>query len=105
VAIGHIWTSFVVSSNHAADRAEERNLLENHTGDAKAKLIEMLLARGVLKIDAMSLADTLEGYPDLFVNALVGDSLCAGPEEADANENHGPDSHSRGGRGRERFAS
>ncbi|KAL3926837.1 MAG: hypothetical protein SGBAC_013320 [Bacillariaceae sp.] len=81
VAIGHIWTSYVVSSSHAADRAEERKMLETSTGDAKAKLIDMLLARGVLKIDAMSLADTLEGYPDLFVNALVGDSLCAGPDE------------------------
>lgn len=86
VAIGHIWTSYVVSSSHAADRAEERKILENSTGDAKAKLIDMLLARGVLKIDAMSLADTLEGYPDLFVNALVGDSLCAGPEEGEAGD-------------------
>ncbi|CAJ1964052.1 unnamed protein product [Cylindrotheca closterium] len=83
VAIGHIWTSYVVSSSHALDRAKERKILEDSTGDAKAKLIDMLLARGVLKIDAMSLADTLEGYPDLFVNALVGDSLCAGSEEAE----------------------
>mmetsp|Transcript_14111 Transcript_14111/g.34195 ORF Transcript_14111/g.34195 Transcript_14111/m.34195 type:complete len:526 (-) Transcript_14111:119-1696(-) len=86
VAIGHIWTSYVVSSSHATDRAEERNILETSRGDAKAKLIDMLLARGVLKIDAMSLADTLEGYPDLFVNALVGDSLCAGPEEGELED-------------------
>jgi hypothetical protein len=31
----------------------------------------------------MSLADTLEGYPDLFVSALVGDSLLAGSEDDD----------------------
>jgi hypothetical protein len=80
MAIGHIWSSWLVSSGHANSRKESRTLLENEKGNAKAQLIEMLLARGVLKIDAMSLADTLEGYPDLFVNALAGDSLCAGPE-------------------------
>jgi hypothetical protein len=32
----------------------------------------------MLKIDAMSIADTLEGYPDLFINVLTGDSLAAG---------------------------
>ena len=31
-----------------------------------------------IHIDAMSLADTLEGYPDLFVSALTGDSLSGG---------------------------
>lgn len=77
MAIGHIWTSFIVSSVHSVERAKERTLLDRSKGDAKAKLVDMLLARGVLKIDAMSLADTLEGYPDLFINALVGDSLCA----------------------------
>eukprot|EP00980_Cylindrotheca_fusiformis_P022451 scaffold9308_cov115-Cylindrotheca_fusiformis.AAC.14 len=81
MAIGHVWTSYVVSSGHATEREIERRLLVDSKSDAKAKLVEMLLARGVLKIDAMSLADTLEGYPDLFVNALVGDSLCAGPDE------------------------
>lgn len=87
MAIGHVWTSFTVSSIHSTERSKERKLLEKSKGDSKAKLIDMLLSRGVLKIDAMSLADTLEGYPDLFINALVGDSLCAGPED---NEN--PDS-------------
>jgi hypothetical protein len=83
MAIGHIWTSYVVSSGHAMEREMERQLLDDSKGDAKAKLVDMLMARGVLKIDAMSLADTLEGYPDLFVNALVGDSLCAGPDEGE----------------------
>jgi hypothetical protein len=50
-----------------------------HTkADAKGVLVDLLLARGMLKIDAMSLADTLEGYPDLFVNVLTGDALSAG---------------------------
>jgi len=60
---------------------QERQLLEQRKADAKGKLVDMLLARGMLKIDAMSLADTLEGYPDLFVSALVGDSLLAGSDE------------------------
>lgn len=90
MAIGHVWTSYVVSSGHAAEREKERQLLVESKGDAKAKLVAMLLARGVLKIDAMSLADTLEGYPDLFVNALIGDSLCAG---ADEGEEEGADNY------------
>jgi hypothetical protein len=85
MAMGHIWTSFVVSSGQAQERSRERQLLNGHKADAKAKLVDMLLARGMLKIDAMSLADTLEGYPDLFVSALVGDSLLAGSEDDDEN--------------------
>ncbi len=75
MAMGHVWTTYIVTSNHAWERSYERQLLERDKADAKGKLVEMLLARGMLKIDAMSLADTLEGYPDLFVSALVGDSL------------------------------
>ena len=75
MAMGHVWTTYIVTSNHAWERSYERQLLEQDKAHAKGKLVEMLLARGMLKIDAMSLADTLEGYPDLFVSALVGDSL------------------------------
>jgi hypothetical protein len=89
MAIGHVWTSYVVSSGHAHERARERKLLDQNKGDAKAKLVDMLLARGMLKIDAMSLADTLEGYPDLFVSALVGDSLLAGSEGAEDETDDG----------------
>ena len=52
----------------------ERLSFEKNRADAKGKLVDMLLSRGMLKIDAMSIADTLEGYPDIFVSALVGDS-------------------------------
>ena len=91
MAIGHIWTCFVVSSGHAAERARERHLLDLNKADAKGKLVDMLLAKGMLKIDAMSLADTLEGYPDLFVSTLVGDSLLAGgDEDNDAEEAGSP---------------
>jgi hypothetical protein len=81
MALGHVWTTYVVASNHAEERLRERELLEHNKADAKVKLVEMLLARGMLKIDAMSLADTLEGYPELFVSSLVGDSLLAGSDE------------------------
>jgi VIT family len=80
MAIGHVWTSFVLSSAHAQERSRERESLDDDKGNAKARLVDMLLARGMLKIDAMSLADTLEGYPDMFVSALMGDSLFAGSE-------------------------
>eukprot|EP00534_Pseudo-nitzschia_fraudulenta_P012889 CAMPEP_0201218930 /NCGR_PEP_ID=MMETSP0851-20130426/190824_1 /ASSEMBLY_ACC=CAM_ASM_000631 /TAXON_ID=183588 /ORGANISM="Pseudo-nitzschia fraudulenta, Strain WWA7" /LENGTH=600 /DNA_ID=CAMNT_0047508619 /DNA_START=201 /DNA_END=2000 /DNA_ORIENTATION=+ len=75
MAMGHVWTTYIVTSNHAWERSYERQQLENDKANSKAKLVDMLLDRGMLKIDAMSLADTLEGYPDLFVSALVGDSL------------------------------
>lgn len=83
MAAGHVWTSHVVTSAHAEERARERTSLEHNKAEAKGRLVDMLLARGMLKIDAMSLADTLEGYPDLFVSALVGDSLLSGTEEID----------------------
>lgn len=75
MAMGHVWTTYIVTSNHAWERSHERKLMEHNKSDSKGKLVDMLLSRGMLKIDAMSLADTLEGYPDLFVSALVGDSL------------------------------
>jgi len=31
-----------------------------------------MVSGGMLKINAVSLAETLEGYPDLFVSALLG---------------------------------
>jgi hypothetical protein len=37
----------------------------------------------MLKIDAISVADMLEGYPDLFVCALVGDSFLSSTDEMD----------------------
>ncbi|KAG7368954.1 VIT family protein [Nitzschia inconspicua] len=86
MALGHVWTTYIVTSNHAEERARERQLLETNKSQSKGKLVDMLLARGMLKIDAMSLADTLEGYPDLLVSALVGDSLLAGGEEGTDDE-------------------
>ena len=92
MAIGHVWTSYVVSSGHALERSRERKLMDDNKADSKARLVEMLLSRGMLKIDAMSLADTLEGYPDMFVSALVGDSLLAGTDfaEDETEDGHHP---------------
>jgi hypothetical protein len=100
MALGHVWTTFVVTSNHAWERSYERQLLERGKADSKAKLVDMLLERGMLKIDAMSLADTLEGYPDLFVSTLVGDSLLSSGiqdtllDEPMENENQQQPQHS-----------
>jgi hypothetical protein len=85
MAISHVWTCYVVSSGHAAERVQGRELLDTNKADAKGRLVDMLLAKGMLKIDAMSLADTLEGYPDLFVSTLVGDSLLGGADEGSMN--------------------
>lgn len=89
MAMGHVWTSYVVSSGHFQERNRERKSLDVDKGNAKARLVEMLLARGMLKIDAMSLADTLEGYPDMFVSVLVGDSLLAGGDFAEEETDDG----------------
>jgi len=94
MAMGHVWTTYIVTSNHVWERSYERKLLEEDKADSKGKLVDMLLARGMLKIDAMSLADTLEGYPDLFVSTLVGDSLLSSGiqdallDESKENEYH-----------------
>jgi len=75
MAIGHVWTTVLQQQQHAAERATARAQLDHNKADSKGLLVDMLLAKGMLKIDAMSLADTLEGYPDLFVSAVTGDSL------------------------------
>jgi len=74
MALGHVWSTYVLTNASANERRTERLSFEQNRADAKGKLVDMLLSRGMLKIDAMSIADTLEGYPDIFVSALVGDS-------------------------------
>jgi len=84
MAIGHIWSTTLVSGAAYEERKEEARNFQISRADAKARLVDKFLMHGMLKIDAMSLADTLEGYPDLFVNALLGGDICA-----TADENHG----------------
>jgi len=43
----------------------------------------------MLKINAVSLAETLEGYPDLFVIALLGGGICSEEEEEEEEEEGG----------------
>jgi hypothetical protein len=74
MALGHVWSTYVLANASAVERRTERQSFEQNRADAKIRLVDMLLSRGMLKIDAMSIADTLEGYPDIFVSALVGDS-------------------------------
>ena len=74
MGVGHVWNTYILSTASADERRTERVSFEKNRANAKGKLVDMLLSRGMLKIDAMSIADTLEGYPDIFVSALVGDS-------------------------------
>jgi len=75
MAIGHVWSTRLVGGAAYEERKEELRNFETCRSDAKARLVDALLSQGMLKIDAMSLADTLEGYPDLFVNALLGEAI------------------------------
>jgi hypothetical protein len=73
MAMSHMWSTHVMSVQLALERRDTRQLFHADRVNAKAKLVDMLLTRGMLRIDAMSIVDTLEGYPDLFVGALAGD--------------------------------
>mmetsp|Transcript_11397 Transcript_11397/g.32260 ORF Transcript_11397/g.32260 Transcript_11397/m.32260 type:complete len:697 (-) Transcript_11397:858-2948(-) len=79
MCLGHIWSTYVITHASIAERTEERKNFNRDRAASKARLVDMLLDRGMLKIDAMSIADTLEGYPDIFVSALVGDAGALGP--------------------------
>eukprot|EP00578_Thalassiosira_sp_NH16_P015413 CAMPEP_0181123462 /NCGR_PEP_ID=MMETSP1071-20121207/25917_1 /TAXON_ID=35127 /ORGANISM="Thalassiosira sp., Strain NH16" /LENGTH=787 /DNA_ID=CAMNT_0023208615 /DNA_START=71 /DNA_END=2434 /DNA_ORIENTATION=+ len=81
MAIGHVWSTHLVANAAHIEKEEELRNFQFSRSDAKARLVDALLLQGMLKIDAMSLADTLEGYPDLFVGALLGSGLCAGEND------------------------
>ena len=78
MALGHVWTTHAASVAQSMDRSAARHHFHRFKADAKGRLVDLLLQRGMLKIDAMSLADTLEGYPDLFVAALAGEGIVGG---------------------------
>ena len=79
MCLGHAWSTFVLQRASIAEKSEEKQNFDRDRASSKARLVDMLLGRGMLKIDAMSVADTLEGYPDIFVSALVGDAGALGP--------------------------
>lgn len=104
MALGHVWSTHVLSSHAAQDRRVERVSFEANRHESKAKLVDMLLSRGMLKIDAVSIADTLEGYPDIFVGALVGDAVVLPnnnhTQEDDAGPSYGGLSNTYGSYGK-----
>ncbi|GAX22879.1 hypothetical protein FisN_24Lh166 [Fistulifera solaris] len=77
MALGHIWTTHVLATTQARERSEMRTTMNYAQADVKGQLVDMLLSKGMLKIDAMSLANTLEGYPDLFLAAVMGEALAS----------------------------
>jgi len=77
MTLGHVWSTHVLSHQAASERRKERSSFEANRLESKTRLVDLLLSRGMLKIDATSIADTLEGYPDIFVEALVGDDICS----------------------------
>ena len=79
MSLGHIFSTYILHFRAARDREREEWMFDQYRNVSKAKLVDMLIQRGMLKIDAMSVADTLEGYPDVFISAIVGDSVGAGP--------------------------
>lgn len=75
MAVGHIRTTQQGALQAWQGRQEVTLEVQTNRSGAKGHLVDMLLQRGLLKIDAMSIADTLEGYPDVCVSLLAGESL------------------------------
>lgn len=90
MAVSHVWNTHVVSTLAAREHRDERLAFSRNRNESKAKLVDRLLSRGMLKIDAVSIADTLEGYPDIFVGALVGDAVVGMPQEHENDDNTYP---------------
>jgi hypothetical protein len=88
MAMGHAWTSRNVAAAHARERQEAKTHLMQARADAKGHLVDVLLNKGLLKIDAISMADILEGYPDLFVSVLTGDAWAAVEPDTTGNLLH-----------------
>eukprot|EP00559_Dactyliosolen_fragilissimus_P001046 CAMPEP_0184858936 /NCGR_PEP_ID=MMETSP0580-20130426/3958_1 /TAXON_ID=1118495 /ORGANISM="Dactyliosolen fragilissimus" /LENGTH=722 /DNA_ID=CAMNT_0027355305 /DNA_START=163 /DNA_END=2331 /DNA_ORIENTATION=- len=79
MAIGHAWSAYILGSNAIKNRSMERDHFVTDKADCKAKMVNALIHEGgMLKIDAMTIADTLEGYPDLFVSTIIGEGLFGG---------------------------
>jgi hypothetical protein len=77
MAIGHVWSSILVTNMAQYERCIGIQSFHTNRAHTKAQLIDaLMISGGMLKIDAVSLADTLEGYPDLFVSALLGGAIC-----------------------------
>lgn len=88
MAIGHVWSTSLLAAAAHGERKEELRNFAACRSDAKSRLVDALLLEGMLKIDAMSIADTLEGYPDLFVNALLGGGFNASDGGGSGGHHH-----------------
>ena len=75
MAVGHVRTTQQGALQAWQARQEVALQVTTHRAATKGHLVDLLLQRGLLKIDAMSIADTLEGYPDVCVSLLAGESL------------------------------
>jgi len=75
IASGHVWNTYIVVSDQAKERERHRIAMVTNKAEGKGKLVELLLSKGMLKIDAMGLADILEGYPDMLIDVLVRGSF------------------------------
>lgn len=74
MGISHICSSALIREQGKKDRQKEEWIFDHFRKVSKARMVDALMHRGMLKLDAMSIVDTLEGYPDIFINALVGES-------------------------------
>jgi hypothetical protein len=83
VVRGGVHGSQILSADAArTERAEGERVFHLDRARSKARLINALMVLGGMhKINAVSLAETLEGYPDLFVSALLGGGICSEEEE------------------------
>ena len=84
MAIGQILSADAART----ERAEGERVFHSDRAQSKARLIDALMVSGgMLKINAVNLAETLEGYPDLFVSALLGGGICSEEEEEGGGRN------------------
>ncbi len=91
MAIGQFWSADAARM----ERAEGKRVFHSDRARSKARLVNALMVLGgMLKIDAVSLVETLEGYPDLFVSSLLGGGICS-EEEEEEEEGGGRDGESK----------
>lgn len=89
MGVGHMWNSFVLQESSVKEKERELWLFHHHRDVSKMRLMENLMARGMRKVDAITIADTLEHYPEIFLGALTGDV----PEAGGMNNLHTPHSN------------
>jgi len=88
MAIGQIWSLALAADAARTERAKGERVFHSDRAQSKAHLVNTLRVSGrMLKIDAVSLAETLEGYLDLFVSTLLGGGkICSEEEEEEEEE-------------------